>query len=574
MGEGSWNTGGAAATFESRTPVLEGSQWASRAVEPEGGTAWSSLSAAGSGKEGAHAARGIPAGAFELSDILDDAATDDDDAAEGAPDRAFGAAGRASARSLRADGGRWGSQPGEGEPGARAPEDGEGRPPEGPKGIGRQGCPPSPSSQVRAAKSGGGGLSNAKAAGTAAYGAAEKPLALSPVEGAAAASRLTAAGSYAASGAAPAAGASGAAASGGGASAAGPAAVGCSAVALVLGSVLVVLTLLMVLSMGAAGREEDESGFGPMFFWIEYETGLTDDSAFDSVTLDDGLGGQAYGIQFDLYQGSLQEFMRDCLQRDPEAFAPFEALVGLSKGELYATGPLSAMPAAWHMVFNAHKEAFIQAQKDYAIAHFYAPVEKRLTDAGWSIAERAEAVKGSILSYVHQHGVGSLHSTTLASAGIKNADSDEDFIKKLYAYRTEKYGHYKGLDLEARYNREVQTALSMLYSADGGDKDVVGRAQGKIGKVTYTWGGCSESNMDCSGFVSYCLTGEYRRLGTTKTFLTWPKTSAPVPGDVCVDDQHCGIYIGNGKMIDCGNSGVHVSDVWSSMVYVTYPGKR
>ena len=71
---------------------------------------------------------------------------------------------------------------------------------------------------------------------------------------------------------------------------------------------------------------------------------------------------------------------------------------------------------------------------------------------------------------------------------------------------------------------------------------------------------------------SYCLTGNYSRLGTTYTFLGWPRVSDPQPGDVCVNSQHCGIYIGNGQMIHCADVGIGViiGPVQSGMVYVRY----
>ena len=49
---------------------------------------------------------------------------------------------------------------------------------------------------------------------------------------------------------------------------------------------------------------------------------------------------------------------------------------------------------------------------------------------------------------------------------------------------------------------------------------IVDRAYSWVGKAEYVWGACSPGAFDCSGFVSYCLTGAYSRLGTTYTFLT------------------------------------------------------
>lgn len=108
------------------------------------------------------------------------------------------------------------------------------------------------------------------------------------------------------------------------------------------------------------------------------------------------------------------------------------------------------------------------------------------------------------------------------------------------------------------------------YNASTGNA-TVDRAYSYLG-AAYVWGGCSPSGFDCSGFVSYCLTGSYSRLGTTYTFLTWPQVSSPQPGDVCVNSGHTGIYIGGGQMIHASSPGVGViiGPVQSGMIYVRY----
>lgn len=76
----------------------------------------------------------------------------------------------------------------------------------------------------------------------------------------------------------------------------------------------------------------------------------------------------------------------------------------------------------------------------------------------------------------------------------------------------------------------------------------VDRAYGEIGKP-YVSGGVGPDSYDCSGLVSYCVSGSHKRLGTTYTFIGWPRVSNPVPGDICTNSTHCGIYIGGGQMI-------------------------
>ena len=104
-------------------------------------------------------------------------------------------------------------------------------------------------------------------------------------------------------------------------------------------------------------------------------------------------------------------------------------------------------------------------------------------------------------------------------------------------------------------------------NANGGS--IVSRAYSQLGKP-YVWGAYGPISFDCSGFVSYCLTGSYTRLGTTLTFMGWTRVSNPQPGDVVTTATHCGIYIGNGQMIHAPHTGdvVKVGPVQSGMIYV------
>ena len=108
------------------------------------------------------------------------------------------------------------------------------------------------------------------------------------------------------------------------------------------------------------------------------------------------------------------------------------------------------------------------------------------------------------------------------------------------------------------------------YNAVTGNA-IVDRAYSKIG-CWYEWGAVGPNTFDCSGLVSYALTGSYSRLGTTYTFLGWTRVSNPQPGDVCTSSTHCGIYIGNGQMIHAPHTGAQVTigSVPSNMIYVRY----
>lgn len=98
---------------------------------------------------------------------------------------------------------------------------------------------------------------------------------------------------------------------------------------------------------------------------------------------------------------------------------------------------------------------------------------------------------------------------------------------------------------------------------------IVDRAYSKLG-CAYVWGACGPDTFDCSGLVSYCVSGSYIRLGTTYTFMGWTRVSNPQPGDICTSSSHCGIYIGNGQMIHAPEPGdvVKIGPVQSGMIYV------
>ena len=101
---------------------------------------------------------------------------------------------------------------------------------------------------------------------------------------------------------------------------------------------------------------------------------------------------------------------------------------------------------------------------------------------------------------------------------------------------------------------------------------VVDRAYSKIG-CWYSWGAVGPDTFDCSGLVSYALTGSYSRLGTTYTFMAWPQVSDPQPGDICTSSYHCGIYIGGGQMIHAPQQDeqVKIGPVQSDMIIVRCP---
>ena len=104
-----------------------------------------------------------------------------------------------------------------------------------------------------------------------------------------------------------------------------------------------------------------------------------------------------------------------------------------------------------------------------------------------------------------------------------------------------------------------------------GGSDTVSRAYACLG-APYSWGAVGPDSYDCSGLVSYCLTGNHARLGTTGTFMGWSQVSDPQPGDICTSSYHCGIYIGDGQMIHAADYGIGViiGPIQSDMIIVRW----
>ena len=98
----------------------------------------------------------------------------------------------------------------------------------------------------------------------------------------------------------------------------------------------------------------------------------------------------------------------------------------------------------------------------------------------------------------------------------------------------------------------------------------------------YVWGGSSPStSFDCSGFVSWVINHSgwnVGRLGAQGLYNICTPTSSPRPGDLVFFKgtydtpgvSHCGIYVGDGMMIHCGDPISYAnlnSNYWQSHFY-------
>ena len=102
------------------------------------------------------------------------------------------------------------------------------------------------------------------------------------------------------------------------------------------------------------------------------------------------------------------------------------------------------------------------------------------------------------------------------------------------------------------------------YLADERFAAILAEAEKYIG-YPYVWGGYSPStSFDCSGFVSWVINHSgwaVGRLGATSLYNICTPVSTPRPGDLVffvgtydtAGCSHCGIYVGDGIMLHCGD---------------------
>ncbi len=152
-------------------------------------------------------------------------------------------------------------------------------------------------------------------------------------------------------------------------------------------------------------------------------------------------------------------------------------------------------------------------------------------------------------------------------AEIESKQAEYD---RLYNSLNEEYRQLVAREDEER--RQAQARASAAYTPSGtGSKSssssaspsysgnaAVERAYSCLG-LPYVWGGVGPNGYDCSGLVGYALHGDYKRHYVASYFCSKPTASNPQPGDpVACSSHHCGLYIGNGQMIEAPHSGAVV----------------
>ena len=269
--------------------------------------------------------------------------------------------------------------------------------------------------------------------------------------------------------------------------------------------------------------------------------------------------------QIDDLQGRLGERAREMYRSGGVSFV--EMLLGASSFEEFAT--------SWDMLnkVNENDAKMVQERKDLAVE-----------------AEEQAAVYNEQARVAAQKSQEAADAEAQAESTVAEMQATYDNLSAEAARLLEEERKAREAEEAARAAAVLAAAQAAAQSAaasdsDGdtvtsgddisyeGGSDTVSRAQSCLG-APYVWGGVGPKGYDCSGLVSYCLTGSHTRLGTTYTFMKWPRVSNPQPGDIAVNSGHTGIYIGNGQMIHAATYGVGVivGPVQSGMIFVRYGG--
>ena len=173
-------------------------------------------------------------------------------------------------------------------------------------------------------------------------------------------------------------------------------------------------------------------------------------------------------------------------------------------------------------------------------------------------AEEAEEVKRQAEATVSQYQATYDSLSSEVQQLLEQKREAEEKVREAQAEAEAQRQREQAAREEQQRQRDSATTNRYVPSAPTDGNAIVARAQSCLG-LPYVWGAVGPSGYDCSGLVSYCVTGRHERIGTASTFYSWPAVSNPQPGDiVACSSHHCAIYIGNNQMIEAPTFGIPV----------------
>lgn len=109
-------------------------------------------------------------------------------------------------------------------------------------------------------------------------------------------------------------------------------------------------------------------------------------------------------------------------------------------------------------------------------------------------------------------------------------------------------------DDSSESSESSETTYTATYS---GNSAAVSRAYAEIGKP-YSYGAVGPEAYDCSGLVSYCISGSHTRIYTAAALWGHASCAEVAGAPVACSSGHCGLAIGGSRMIHAPQTGYTV----------------
>lgn len=173
--------------------------------------------------------------------------------------------------------------------------------------------------------------------------------------------------------------------------------------------------------------------------------------------------------------------------------------------------------------------------------------------------DKAEAAKNEAQSLVNEYKATYNNLSAEAAELLEQEKAAAEAANQRQAQRNQSSGN-GGSGNKGNVNNNKKQAVY------GGG--VVATAISALG-CPYVWGAAGPSSFDCSGLVSFCYTGSTSHTYTSSSIAGWTTVTDPLPGDVCWESGHVGIYVSPGTMIHAPTEGdvVRYASIHRGMIY-------
>lgn len=217
--------------------------------------------------------------------------------------------------------------------------------------------------------------------------------------------------------------------------------------------------------------------------------------------------------------------------------------------------------------FNAFTPAQVQAELQALFDQQYTlttreEVQLRYRTVTWTDEDGNEHESEEAYEYYILHVT--LRNHSLGTVAAQNLTEDE---KERYAAILQLKGNKPylfGDNIYANPSEGEHYEIPGEALSDPSFAALIAEAEKYLG-YPYVWGGSSPStSFDCSGYVSWVINHSgwnVGRLGAQGLYNICTPTSSPRPGDLVFFKgtydtpgvSHCGIYVGDGRMLHCGD---------------------